>query len=120
MGEHPADVAVERPAPATAVVVLSGEHDLSERAELSALLLGLVEENELVVVDFTDATFVDSTTLHVLVGAHMDAQRRGTRFRLQLGTTSIVARAFELSGLDRRLDVARTREEALAEPDRDV
>ena len=109
------DVQVERPAPDAAIVMFSGEHDLSDRDAVEELLEALVEENDLVVADFSGATFVDSTMLHVLVRADQAARARGRRFRLQLGTAAIVARAFELSGLGQRLEIVETREEALAD-----
>jgi len=113
--EPPDDVLVEQVAPRAVVVRFGGEHDLSERDRVEELLRTLLDENELVVADFSEATFVDSTMMHVLLGADMEARRRGSRFRLQLGTSAIVARAFEMTGLDRRLDVARSRQEALGE-----
>ena len=45
------DVQVERPRPGAAVVVFTGEHDLSTSKPVEALLGSLIVENELVVVD---------------------------------------------------------------------
>ena len=53
------DVQVERPRAGAAVVVFTGEHDLSTSEPVEALLGSLIEENELVVVDFSEAEFVD-------------------------------------------------------------
>ncbi len=106
-------VQVEYPAPSTVVVRFTGEHDLLARYELTTLLDSLIESNELVVADFSEALFVDSSTLQVLVEADTAARVRGTRFRLQLGTASIVWKAFELFGAFKRLDCVHSREEAL-------
>jgi anti-anti-sigma factor len=106
------DVRVERPTADSAVVRFMGEHDLATRDEVKALLEQLVEENRLVVADFSEAKFVDSTTLHVLLEADMAARARGGRFRLQLGTAAIVRTAFELSGLTKRLECVYDEEEA--------
>jgi anti-anti-sigma factor len=106
------DVRVERPTADSALVRFVGEHDLATRDDVRALLEDLVGENKLVVVDFSEAKFVDSTTLHVLLEADMAARARGARFRLQLGTAAIVRTAFELSGLTKRLDCVYTEEEA--------
>ena len=108
-----ADVRVERPTVGTAVVTFTGEHDLAARDDLENLLDGLVEENDLVVADFSEALFVDSTTMYVLVNADAAACARGRKFRLQLGTAAIVRTAFELSGLTKRLDCVHSREDAL-------
>jgi anti-anti-sigma factor len=108
-----ADVRVECPALGTAVVTFTGEHDLASRDDLADLLDSLVEENELVVADLSEALFVDSTTMYVLVNADAAARTRGRKLRIQLGTAAIVRTAFELSGLTKRLDCVHSREEAL-------
>lgn len=109
------DVHVEEPAPGTAVVVFSGEHDLSTKVEVAALFESLISGNELIVADFSTAVFVDSSMIHVLLNANDLAHKQDRTFRLQLGTASIVRRAFELLGVFTMLDVAPTREAALGE-----
>ncbi len=107
------DVQVERPRAGAAVVVFTGEHDLSTSEPVEALLGSLIEENELVVADFSEAEFVDSSTIFALVKSHRAAGEQGRTFRLQLGTAPIVEKAFELSGMLQVLDCSPTREEAL-------
>jgi anti-anti-sigma factor len=107
------DVQVERPRAGAAVVVFTGEHDLSTSESVEALLGSLIAENELVVVDLSDAEFVDSSTIYALVKSQRAASQGGSTFRLQLGTAPIVHKAFELSGMLKLLDCAPTREEAL-------
>ena len=77
------------------------------------LLGSLVKENELVVADFSRAYFVDASILRLLLDAHHEAGRQKHAFCLQFGTTPIVRRIFEASGLLEELDVAATREHAL-------
>ena len=60
------DVSVEQSAPNTVVAIFSGEHDLATKTEIRELLSSLIEENELVVADFSHAQFVDSSILNVL------------------------------------------------------
>ena len=91
------DLAVEHPRDGAAVVVFSGEHDVATAEAVHSTLESLVEQNELVVADFSEAEFVDSATLHALVRAARRAKERGTCFRVQLGTAAIVERAFALS-----------------------
>jgi anti-anti-sigma factor len=107
------DVHVEHPTASAAIVRFTGEHDLVTRDEVAALLESLIEQNDFVVADFSEATFVDSTILHVLVNADAQAHTRGRTFRLQIGSAAIVHRAFDLSGLTKRLDCCQSREEAL-------
>ena len=111
------DVQVERPRAGAAVVVFTGEHDLSTSEPVERLLASLIEENELVLVDFSEAEFVDSSTIHTLVKSHRAARQQGSTFRLQLGTAPIVEKAFQLSGMLELLTCASTREEALRNGD---
>lgn len=109
------DVHVERPAPGTAIAVFAGEHDLATKHQVHELLTGLLDDNELVIADFSKAQFVDSSILGVLTAMRREAEDRTTTFRLQLGTADIVRRAFEIAGLFIMFDVAHTREAALGE-----
>jgi anti-anti-sigma factor len=97
----------------TAVVEILGEHDLATRDTIRDLFLRLVEANTLVVVDLSDATFVDSSFLSALVTAHKHAGEVGSRLRLQVGTTPIVRKVLEISGLNEYLDCVDGRAEAV-------
>ena len=107
------DVQVASPQAGVAVLSVADELDLATRTEFSALLHALVRQNELVVVDFSEALFIDSSTLNVVVSAHKLALERGARLRLQLGDQSAVKRTFEISGLLNELSWAASRDEAL-------
>ena len=107
------DLSVERPADSTAVAVFSGEHDLATKRQVHELLISLVDDNELVVADISEAEFIDSSILHVLLETKKEAEARGRTFRLQLGTADIVRTAIKASGLDKVFDVKPTREAAL-------
>ena len=107
------DVHLERPDLATVVVVFSGEHDLATRGELDQLLRSLIDGNELVVADLSNAQFVDSSMLWVLKRANDDAEAKGRSFRIQLGTAAIVRRTFEVCGFFAIMEIVPTREAAL-------
>ena len=109
------DVELLRPRPGAVVVECKGEHDLTTSDELGTLFAGLVAENDLVVIDVSEAEYVDSSFLHNLVKADRVASARGARVRLQFGTAPIVRRAFELSGVLARLEHVSTRDEALTQ-----
>ena len=109
------DVSIETPDDASAVVIFSGEHDLASRDAVRELLGGLVERYRLVVADFSEALFVDSSMLWTLVDVRKAAQARQSTFRLQLSTASIVRRAFDISGVADALEYTSTREDALRE-----
>jgi anti-anti-sigma factor len=111
------DITVVRPRPGAVVVECKGEHDLTTQNEVGELLASLVAENGLVVVDVSEAEFVDSSFLHNLVTAHRASRERGSRVLLQFGTALIVRRAFEISGILELLEHVATREEALVTND---
>jgi anti-anti-sigma factor len=107
------DVEVVRPAEDIAVIALHGDHDTVTKEQLARLLAEEIAANELVVVDVTDADFVDSSFLHNLVKADRLATTRGSRFVLQMGTARIVRSAIEVSGLLHSLEWVGSRDEAL-------
>ena len=108
------DIDVSHPGESTAVVALRGEHDLTTNHEIADLLAREVSNNDIVVVDVSDALFIDSSFLHNLVRADRDARARGSRFVLQMGTAPIVRSALRISGLLEHLDVADSRGAATA------
>jgi anti-anti-sigma factor len=111
------DVEVTHPGGRTiAVIELHGEHDLATKREVADLLAREVSYNDIVVVDVSDARFIDCSILHNLVRADRDARARGSRFVLQMGTAPIVQRALQISGLLEQLNVADSRGAAIAPP----
>ena len=108
------DVVVLRPRSGAVVVECRGEHDLTTKGELGALLAELVAENDVVVVDVSAAVFVDSSFLHNLVEARRLAVATGTSLRLFRGTAPVVRSALEHSGIISIFDEASARDEAPA------
>jgi anti-anti-sigma factor len=93
------DVAVQQPRADVAVVEIKGEHDAATSAQLQQLLEGVVARNDLIVVDLSQAEFIDSSVITALLRAHREATERNKTFRLQFGTALIVRRMLEISGL---------------------
>lgn len=107
------DIEVLQPEAARAVVVFKGEHDLAQVEALGDRLSALVAANELVVADFSDADFVDSSIINLLLETKREAEARQSRFRVQMGTECVVYRVFDIAGVLSVLECAPTREEAL-------
>jgi anti-sigma B factor antagonist len=101
------------------VVDVSGEVDLHTAPQVRAALDAAVGEVvadpacRAVLVDLTAVTFMDSTGLGELVGAHKAVQRGGGRLHLAVGNDR-VARLLALTGLDEVLEVHPDRDTALA------
>jgi anti-anti-sigma factor len=96
-----------------AIVELYGEYDLSTSDAVRGLFTSLEDECELVVVDLSEAEFIDSSFLQNLASADRLARAKGAHFRLQLGAKPFVKRALEISGLLDRLECTSERAEAL-------
>jgi anti-anti-sigma factor len=80
----PISVTLARRDPPAAVVTLVGEHDPYSSQRLENELAILLEEGLAVVVDLRDASFIDSTTLGVLLAGRTRAERASLGFVLAL------------------------------------
>jgi len=80
----PISVTLARRDPEAAVVALVGEHDAYSSQRLENELTVLLDEGLQVVVDLRDASFIDSTTLGVLLAERQRAERAGLGFTLVL------------------------------------
>ena len=108
------DVKTERVEDGTYVISLAGEVDLYTAPEFKQQLLNVIGEGgKDVVVDFTDTTFIDSTTLGVLVGGVKRLRAQEGRLSLVCSDRNIT-KIFEITGLDRVFTIYPSRDEALA------
>jgi anti-anti-sigma factor len=92
------------------VVSAEGEVDLHTAPQLGELLRSV--ESGHVILDLTEATFIDSMTLNILIASDKHLRGEGREFAIAAGNPT-VARIFEITGLDRALDVHRTLAEAI-------
>jgi anti-sigma B factor antagonist len=97
----PISVTLARRDPPAAVVALVGEHDVYSSERLENEFAVLLDEGRRVVVDLRETTFVDSTTLSVLLGARLQAERASLGFVLVLPEREYtqVHRILDLTGL---------------------
>lgn len=103
------------PAPDVALLELRGEHDLRSigQSDLVATLQLLVDTHRLVVVDVSLTTFMDSTVMGALTGAHRRAVQQGHRLRLHVGSQAFWQEKLHIAGLDDLFEVGLSRDEAL-------
>jgi anti-sigma B factor antagonist len=96
------------------VVVASGELDLRAAPELRDLLVRLIElgRNRLV-VDLSDVTFIDSTTIGVLAGRQRQLHADRGELVLVCSNPNLL-RTIDISGMGRVIDVHPTLSGALA------
>jgi anti-sigma B factor antagonist len=99
------------------VISLAGEVDLYTAPEFKQKLLEVIAGGaKQVVVDFTGTTFIDSTTLGVLVGGVKRLRANDGQLSLVCSDRNIT-KIFEITGLDRVFTIYPTRAEAVAKLD---
>ena len=97
----------------THVIELGGEVDLYTAPEFKERMVQVIEEGKKrVVIDLSNATFIDSTTLGVLVGGVKRLRPSGGSMALVCSDQNI-QKIFEITGLDRVFPIHQSREEAL-------
>jgi anti-sigma B factor antagonist len=107
------EIALDRTNSDVAVLVISGEHDLSTAAALRTQLDELLADGQPVIVDLSPTTFVDSSILGVVLDARRRAGEAGLGFAVaQADGTDAVRRVLEITGLRDELPVHKSREAA--------
>jgi anti-anti-sigma regulatory factor len=104
---------IEVASPNVAILELRGDHGLETVAlGLRDALRLLIDTHQLVVVDVSQATFVDSTVMAAFVVALRRATSNDRRFRLYVGAGTL-GHKLKLVGLAEIFDVHLSRREAL-------
>jgi anti-sigma B factor antagonist len=109
---------VDTDEPGVAILVLEGEHELFTATKLQRTLDALVDDANAVVVDLSQATFLDSSVVAVLLRARDRAREDNVQFAVVIddSTGEAVRRMFEITGLDNILPVVHSRGEAFSHP----
>ena len=95
------------------VISLAGEVDLYTAPEFKQQLLDVIGKGaKNVIVDFSNTTFIDSTTLGVLVGGVKRLRTNEGQLSLVCNDRNIT-KIFEITGLDRVFTIHPTREAAV-------
>ena len=106
-------IATEEPTAGLAVIALTGEVDLYTAPELKQELVRVIENGAgNVVIDMTDTTFIDSTTLGVLVSGLKRLNPSGGKLTLVV-TDRNIRKIFEITGLDRVFTIHEKRSAAV-------
>ena len=95
------------------VVAVTGEVDLYTAPEFKQQLLDVIARGAShVIVDLTDTTFIDSTTLGVLVGGLKRLRQKNGQLSVVCNDRNIT-KIFEITGLNREFPIHTDRTEAL-------
>jgi anti-anti-sigma factor len=95
-------IAVGEPVAGVLVVAAAGECDLDNAPELDFALTQAPGAD--VYLDLSEVTFLDSTTLNVLIGAHRRADATGGRLTI-VRASAVAMRVFEVASLEALFDI---------------
>jgi anti-sigma B factor antagonist len=97
----------------THVVAVTGEIDLFTAPDFKQHVSAPIDDGvSRVVVDLSATTFIDSSSLGVLIGAHRQLKLRGGSLRVVSANDSI-AKTFRITGLDGVFTLVASLEDAL-------
>jgi anti-sigma B factor antagonist len=97
------------------IVSVTGEIDLFTAPEFKQRMSAPIDEGRSnLIVDLTHTTFIDSSSLGVLIGAHRRLKLRGGSLVVVCDDEAI-AKTFKITGLDGVFTLAPTVEAALAD-----
>src|ERR687895_1339749 len=97
----------------THVVAVSGEIDLFTAPEFKQRMSAPIDEGRSnLIVDLTATTFIDSSSLGVLIGAHRRLKLRGGSLVVVCDNEAIV-KTFRITGLDGVFTLVRSLDDAL-------
>src|SRR3954454_6098852 len=97
----------------THVVAVTGEIDLFTAPEFKQRVSAPIDAGRThVVVDLTGTTFIDSSSLGVLIGAHRRLRRLDGRLVIVVSNDAIV-KTFRITGLDGVFTIVTSLDEAL-------
>lgn len=97
-----------------ALITIAGELDLRSVAQLERALERAAEEEGGLALDMTALRFMDSSGLRVVLRFSARLQEMGRRVAIAVVEASPVLRLFSLAGVQDRLSLFSTREEAVA------
>jgi anti-sigma B factor antagonist len=97
------------------VVTVAGEVDLFTAPEFKQRVMSPIAAGiEHVIVDLTRTTFIDSSSLGVLIGAHRRLKARGGRLVVACDSDAIV-KTFRITGLDGVFTIVESADAALGD-----
>ena len=98
---------VDTRVPGVALVALAGEHELYGALKLQEEIDSLITDGLSIVIDLTEAVFLDSSIVGVLLNAQQFAAGNGVDYTIVLSasTGEPVRRMFEITGLRQVLPI---------------
>jgi anti-sigma B factor antagonist len=102
----------------THAVSVRGEIDLFTAPEFKQRINAAIDAGrERILVDLTETSFIDSSSLGVLIAAHRRLRLRGGSL-VVVSDNRAVLNTFRVTGLEGVFEIARSRDDALASDER--
>lgn len=99
----------------THVIAVTGEIDLFTAPEFKQRMSSLIDAGRSrVIVDLSETTFIDSSSLGVLIGAHRRLKLRGGAL-LVVCDSEAIGKTFKITGLDGVFTISSSVDAALAD-----
>jgi anti-anti-sigma factor len=96
------------------VLELLGEHDMASIDELRIALEEAMRQSRVIVVDLSQAEFIDSGVIHALFETSAVLEARGNQLVLQIEGNNSMLHALEITKLTAVAVVTEDREQAIA------
>jgi anti-anti-sigma factor len=117
----PGIVTVDRVGPSSWIVALRGEHDIANSDRLRIELATILAQGTAVIVDLSDATFIDSSTVKELIAAQERIDEVATeQLAIVAPKGGFARRVLDLLQTDRVLRIYETRTDGLRAIDAEV
>jgi anti-anti-sigma factor len=113
MTDTPFELRTSRIADTVEVVDVIGEIDMATAPSLTTAIGSIQDGIRRVVVNLTEATFLDSSALNALVNCQRDLHQRGIAFWVVSPLDRNVRRVFEITNLIESLSVVECLNDAL-------
>ena len=94
-------------------VCVQGDFDVANVSALRDEVDKTLASGDDLILDLSEASFIDSSVIHVLFDAARAVRGREQSLVLQLGTAPIVERALAIAGIERVVPRAHDRDEAV-------
>lgn len=110
---EPGEIHVVAATDEIAALCLEGEFDMANAPRIIEEGERVLADHKQVILDLSDATFIDSSVIQALARLAAEATKNGRIAVLQVGTPATVERVIEISGIDRAIPRTQTRPEAI-------
>jgi len=96
----------------TAIIIINGSLSVDHRNDFETSLNRLVEDSNNILIDLTNCTFIDSTSLGVIVLSFTRSLKNNKKFAL-FNVNNDIYQMFTITGLTSRIKIFNTKEEAM-------